>query len=326
MTKLIMRPMQIEPAGADAKLWEKLEPLLTDDDWYGEPKLDGWRFLLHFGGGLDRMYLTGRRKSSKTGQLSEKGLCAPYLTPPPKWMRKMAYTVLDGEIMPPDGATFGDLAGVMNVEPAKAAARILEIGQPEYHVFDCLFCDGDDVRSSEQEDRKRTGEDLVTRLWPESTPIYSLGASMEKLRLYDEEVARGGEGIILKKKSAPYGKDWIKVKRYHTLDAIVTVFTEANEGKTGKFKGLIGAIVVSVYKAGKLVEIGQISGMSDLDHKTITAHRKAYLGRVVEIKAQELAKDRLRHPRFGRMRPDALLKTCTWEKMQRDLTANKNTK
>lgn len=319
-----MLPMKIIPAGADAKPWDKLEPLFDDDAWYAERKLDGWRFLLHFGGGLDRIYLTGRNVT-KDGTLSERGLHVPLFTPEAAALRKWGYTVLDGEVMPPDGAGFRDINGIMGKTAVeKALARIKAIGHPEYHVFDCLFYNGTDNRSQPQHARKKHADHIVREVWPDEAPVYSTVVQRHgKLAFYEREIADGQEGIILKRSDAPYGEGWLKVKRMHTLDVVITGFTEANEGKTGKFKGLVGAVVVSVYRGGKLVEVGQVSGMDDETRIDITDHTRYYMGKALEIKAQEFAKNRLRHPRWSRMRTDINATACTWEKMQRDLAANK---
>lgn len=323
------KPLVIIPASAEVKPWDKLEPLFDDRQWYAEPKLDGWRFLLHFGGGLKRIYLTGRN-ITKDGTLSERGLHVPLFTPMSAALAKRGYTVLDGEVMPPSGAGFRDLNGIMGKTPTKKAlARIREIGHPECHVFDCLYHDGDDVRAKPQQWRKDLADLLVSTLWLSSAPVYSVKRHIHKQEFFESQVRRGAEGIILKDSRAAYGEGWVKVKRFHTIDTVVTGFTDAKEGKTGKFKGLIGAVIVSVYRGKQLVEVGQVSGMNDATRVWFTKHRERILkhdATVIEIKAQELSKDRLRHPRFSRFRPDMALSKCTYEKMLRDLQANKNAK
>ncbi len=323
---------EIEPATADRKDWSKIEPLLEDKQWTIEQKLDGWRFLMHIGGDLPRVYLTGRRVSVKTGKLSEKGECAPHFWPSDervtKLLSKLKYTVLDGEVMPPNGRGFRDIAGIMNVEPDKAHERIEEIGYPEYHAFDLVYFDGQDVRDKPQSWRYKTVHELIMTLWPQSPHVYGVrGFATKKLIRYDRWVDEGGEGAILKDADAPYGKGWVKMKRHSTLDVIITGFTEANEGKTGKYKGQIGAALVSVYESPrKLVEVGQVSGMDDQTRAAMTRWPKHYLGKVVEIAAQEMAKDRLRHPRFKRMRPEVNKRSATMIKLLADLDVAKKEK
>lgn len=310
-----MKIMQIEPARAKAK---DPESFWDDANWISEEKLDGWRFLMHLGAELERPHLTGRRTSSVTGQLSEKGLCVPTLFPT-DWTA--GYTVLDGEIMPPIDRGFRDIAGIMNVDPEDAATRIAEIGCPTYRVFDVLFHDGQDVREHALIERHAILRELFA-----ST---SLGICSHVLGLdhrkdtrvhYDEIVDGGGEGVVLKNLFGTYGESgaWIKVKRYSTLDVVITGW---KPGK-GKYVGQIGAAKVSVLgSGGTWLEVGQVSGMDDATRRDMTDNPGRWLGTVVEIAAQEWAKDRLRHPRFKRQRADADPRFCTFQKMQADLKA-----
>lgn len=315
---------EIEPAKAKAKAPAKLAQLWTAPNIILQEKYDGWRFLIHFGKGLDRTYMSGRRISSKTGKFSEKGLCAPNLHAP-AWMQKMGYTVIDGEVLPPVGRQFRDISGIMNVEPSDAAERIAEIGPPRYVAFDLLFFNGADLRGMPQAYRTGKLEELFD-------PALSLRGrhSWELAQIftdnlearYDKFVDDGGEGVILKDADALYGKGWVKVKRCSTLDVICTGFTKAKHGITGKYDDLIGAIEVSAYRDdGSLVEVGQVSGFTDAMRIAVTKNKNKYLGQVMEIKAQEMAKDRLRHPRYKRWRPEANPKDATMVKLLADLAA-----
>ena len=311
-----MSYIEIEPARAKRVSDKKLSDIWDSHGWVAEEKLDGWRYLMHFGGNLPRTYLTGRRISERTGFLSEKGEQVPQLWPN-EYAQRMSYTVLDGEIFPPEGASFRDIAGIMNADVEVAKATIARIGPPTYRVFDILFGDGDDFRELTQIERRKILEvkvDLIDhpliQLVPQRRPDKAF---------FDEVVARGGEGLILKDLGAEYGEGWVKVKREHTLDVVVTGFTEARFGRTGRIFGQIGALVVSVYANGALTEVAQVSGMDDATRLEITQNKGEWLGRVVEITAQEWAKDRLRHPRFVRARFDADPRACTFTKMMRDL-------
>lgn len=309
---------EFDPARAKAKdpskLWGRA-------DLIAEPKMNGWRFLMHFGIEMPRVYLTGRRVSQRTGFLSEKGMNVPTVWPEKITQR---YTVIDGEIMPPALHGFRDIAGIMNSDVETARGRIAEIGSPTYHAFDVLFCDGEDVREMCQIERRGILERLIPTLDNHRIQIVP---QMPPLReAFDAVVARGGEGVVLKDLAAPYGEGWIKVKREHTLDVIVTGFTDARHGRTGKYVGLIGAIVVSVYtSSGELIEVGQVSGMTDEERVHISQNKGLWLGQVIEIVAQGWGKDRLSHPRYGRPRPDAERRACTFSKMMSDLGTQEET-
>lgn len=307
-----MSYLEIEPARAKHK---KHDQLMEDPEWVAEEKLDGWRFLMHFGGDLDRCYMTGRRTSEVTGKLSEKGMCAECLWP--KW-DDIGYTVIDGEVMPPDKANFRDLAGIMNVTADQARVRISEIGQPWYHAFDLLFLDGRDMRSKSWLERKTA----LSRFMHEmaNQRIKYVPHWYEKKETYYRIIKEGGEGVVLKDIVAEYGEGWVKVKREATLDVIVTGFTDAKFGVTGKFYGQIGAAKVSVFSStGQMIEVAQVSGMDDVTRLDMTNNPSRWLGTVIEISAYKWAKDRLQHPRFSRHKPEANPKQATFTKMMQDL-------
>lgn len=314
-------PLEIHPARAKSR---SPDDLWNHPSWVLEEKLDGWRWLMHFGGGLERPHLTGRRVGRNSGTLSEKGLLVPQIWPGGR--SKVGYTVLDGEVMPPAGASFRDMAGLMNADVETAQARIAEIGPPTYCVFDILFFDGRDVREESLIGRRRYLEKHSGDAWFQSLVQNELIRLVPQLPSYESEydaiVANGGEGVILKDICSAYGdKDgWVKVKKFTTLDVIVTGFTDARMGRTGKYLGQIGAARVSVRdSSGGLVEVGQVSGMTDDVRRHMTDHPEQWLGTVIEIAAQEFAVDRLRHPRFKRARPDANPTDATWAKMMADL-------
>lgn len=310
-----MTLLDLEPARAKSK---SPDDLWDHPAWMLEPKLDGWRFVMHFGGGLERPHLVGRRMSRVTGRLSEKGLLVPQIWPTVPYV--IGYTALDGEIMAPNGASFRDLAGLMNADIETVQARIKEIGPPTYRVFDALIIDSGDLREQPMIERRRL---LTNFLETIRNPLIQLVPQLSSSKShYDDIVARGGEGVILKNISSAYGDadGWVKVKRESTLDVVVTGFTEAKHGRTGKYVGQIGAAQVSVrLQSGELVEIGQVSGMTDEVRRHMTDHPGQWLGTVIEILAQEFGKDRLRHPRFSRARPDADPADATYSKMMRDL-------
>ena len=310
-----MSYLEIEPARAKAK---DPEQLWDNPEWYAKRKHNGWRFLQHFGHELERNFMTGRRVSSVTGFLSEKGRCCPQLWIPHNGLK---YTVLDGEVT---HAGLRDVAGIMNVEPEDAQRRIAEIGPPTYEVFDILFYDGEDLREHSMFERRMMLEKFFRDV---RNPLVKLGEQIKKDKraYYDSIVASGGEGVVLKDVSAAYGDSgaWVKVKRYHLVDVVITGFTDAKEGKTAKYLGQIGAALCSVYTStGQLLEVARVSGMDDATRLDMTKNAASWIGKVVEIQAQEWGKDRLMHPRWSRVRDDVPAHDCTFVKMKFELERN----
>lgn len=132
-----------------------------------------------------------------------------------------------------------------------------------------------------------------------------------KKEFFDSVLAIGGEGVVVKSLKG-FEKDWFKVKKIHTWDAVITGFTKARYGKTGKFAGMIGAIRYGFYNPdGKLVETGKCSGMTDEQRIAFSVAQESFIGRVIEIRGQELGnRGAIVFPRFVRVRDDKLPITC----------------
>lgn len=122
-------------------------------------------------------------------------------------------------------------------------------------------------------------------------------------------VAQGGEGVVVKNLRG-LDADLVKVKRAKTWDVVIVGFTE---GK-GKYSTVIGAIRYGAYKDGKLVEIGKCSGMTDEERVMFASAPQSFLGRVIELKGQEVSSGgRIRFPAFQRIRDDKHPEICLIE-------------
>jgi len=119
--------------------------------------------------------------------------------------------------------------------------------------------------------------------------------------LHDEYAAQGYEGAMVKDTSAPYrfgrGTEVMKLKAFHDVDLEIEGFVEG----TGKHEGKLGSVVVSY--EGVEVQVG--SGWSDELREEVWADREAFLGRVIEVRYQEVTPDgSLRFPTFRCFRND----------------------
>ena len=111
-------------------------------------------------------------------------------------------------------------------------------------------------------------------------PILGLVKSMSDVEPIVNKIwARGGEGVMLNSSIGKYeikrSKELLKVKHTeeHTLEVV-----DILEG-TGKFEGMMGALVVD-YNGNKL---GVGSGFNDAQRKDIWDNPERYIGRSIEI-------------------------------------------
>ena len=148
------------------------------------------------------------------------------------------------------------------------------------------------------------------------------------MKLLSEVWDRGGEGLVLKNLDSLYEPDtrdknsWIKIKQHLTFDVVIMGYTDPEptsidvKGNTipNRFfvNKWISAIRFGQYVAGVLTELGQASGLNDVQRAMITANKQKLIGTVMEVKAQEQIPESgaLRHPRVIMLRPDKDAKDC----------------
>jgi ATP-dependent DNA ligase len=178
------------------------------------------------------------------------------------------------------------------------------LGSIEFFAFDLLWSseEGNGAGQEQRERERRLWKHADDLLVPDVNIVHTYDHWDEKT--YVDYVEAGGEGVILKNPFAEYkpGKrpanNWYKVKKYETMDVVVTGYTA---GK-GKYEDMIGAIEFEV--GGKTV---RCSGMDDQTRYEITLAPGHYLHRVMEIRYfGKVGQDGegLRFPQFLRWRPD----------------------
>lgn len=320
-------PLLHVPAKARTKLPDNLE-----SGFVAEEKLDGSRYLLYIGCdpyGRSRHHetfntLLSRRESSKDGLFVDKSRNLPHITEHPFF--GLTYTVLDGEVTLP-GQDFYVLNGIMNSLPEASAAAQEKHGRVIFNVFDVLRIDGKDVTDKPFGERRIVLECIMRDAQAHRAMRY-MNLLPQFEHPFEEHFRRivenGGEGLIIKNLDSPYGKGWSKMKKSHDISCVVMGY---KPGK-GKYEGQIGALQLGVWYGGVLTEVGFASGMDDDLRKAITDNPKAYLGKVVDIFAQQIQTNtqsvgRLRHPTFYRFRDDMGTASVTYDKLIEDFTLGK---
>lgn len=306
---------------------DSLPPDLELDFLVGEEKLDGGRYMLYLDcdpynrcrGGHT---VLSRHPSATDGNLVDKTDRVPHISGVD--YPGLEGTVLDGEMMREGATCLGDTSGILNSDADEAVRRQESEGMIEFHTFDILAHQGKYVGSLPLEDRRVLLEKVVTQMGnPHVMVTEQRPATAHDLNDYFYEVvSRGGEGLVIKDKRMSYGVGWSKMKKAYDVSLIVTGF---KPGK-GKYANQFGALALSVWHKGKMVEVAYASGMDDALRTEINDNRPIYMGTVVDVFTQELTAPsaaapcgRLRHATFFRLRDDVVPDTVTYDKLVADL-------
>jgi len=316
-----MEILQIEPAQARGKLKESM---WNSSQYVGEIKYDGSRALMHCGIGGNRF--TSRHISKKTNLFTEKTENFPHLKNifvDNNLDGDFSGTIFDGELV--FGSNSMDVTKITGALPSRAIEFQRQNGWLNYVIFDVLMNKGQDIRDKPWSYRRAVLEGYFEDLDLNHVSITEI-VKGDKKSLYEEVLESGGEGIILKDTTAPYGKKtgWVKAKRSATWDVVVTNFKDAKEMTTkvdgtesiSKFAelGWVGAVEFGQYFSGKLISFGYCSGMSDALREDMSNNKEKYIGTVIEITAQERIPKtgRFRHPRIKNLRPDKKATDCIY--------------
>lgn len=259
---------------------------------YVSPKLDGYRCIAVFDGTSVILY-------SRNGSVYEnfpairqeleerlKGLNRPI--------------VLDGEIM-------SDNFQAMQ-KSAFASKRGTTVGDVKYHIFGAIAYDEWTSDKFLMDTTKRlqllesvfggvlAGSEKLVQV--SQTLVYSK-ADIDSLKT--QYIAQGYEGLMALPASSTYyrgrkSNQLLKFKIMHTMDCTVTGCYEGE----GKHKGRLGGLNV-LQENGVECDLG--SGFDDSERESIWGDQQSVLGRICEVKYQDLTEDKvMRFPVFVRWR------------------------
>jgi bifunctional non-homologous end joining protein LigD len=326
-------PGKARSKGAGSKPLPRLDPMLASagkpapegKDWVFEPKYDGVRVLAYAAG--REVALISRNGIDKApqfpevvralGDLSEK-LGTPF--------------VVDGEIVAlvrRKFARFGELKGRIHQSDPAVVTREAEENPVALVAFDCLLSGEETLLSEPWTARRKALEELLKGETGRSLRISETAGDGKALR--KRGVREGWEGIIAKRRSAPYRAgertaDWRKLKIENQQEFVVGGWT-APGGSRKHF----GALLLGYFDQGKLIYCGRTgTGFSESTLASVS-HRLKQLRRatspfqgppdilaeageelhwvrpelVVEVKFNEwTAEGRLRQSAFLGMRDD----------------------
>lgn len=232
---LMIQPMLIWTLPANKK--DKLSEICASGEYFAEEKIDG--ALYQFCRTDKGNYLFGRTVSVKNGLLTNKIDNVPHINSALSCLP--CGTVIIGEIYVP-GGTSKNVTSIMGCLPAEAIKRQDKQGKIKYYLHDMIFYNGEDMQSWSAEDRYQKLVEAWNEFHLEQFDFLRLAESFDtgiEERL-SQILAAGGEGIVLKKKDAPYSEGkrpaWatIKCKQMDTIDLVCTRAIEATKEYTGK--------------------------------------------------------------------------------------------
>lgn len=280
------------------------------DAWLHEQKFDGYRILAELDG--RKLRLLSRRFHDWTAQFPTVVDAVAALP--------VKSVLLDGEVavVLPDGRT--SFQALQNAFGRRDANVV-------YFVFDLLAIDGEDLTALPLEQRKQRLEKLIGNR--QGVLRYSKHVVGHGEKFFAEACKRGLEGIVSKKRDAPYrpgrGKTWVKTKCLLRQELVIGGYTDPEGSRPH-----IGALLVGYYDGGKLVYGGKVGtgftmqDLAELEHKLAPLEietspfspepPRAWTGPnrhwvapelVAEVAFSEWTNDgRLRHPSFQGLRAD----------------------
>ena len=212
-----------------------------DKGWIFEIKWDGYRALAEKE--KDVQLVSRNKKLFK--QFSS--INAELKKLPGKW-------ILDGEVVILDKKGRSDFQLLQNFQRRK-------VGSPVYYVFDLLFYQGKDLRHLPLMERRHILKQLLKKARLKSVK-FSDHIEKQGKAFFREARKKGLEGIMAKKKESLYRstrtRDWLKIKTGMRQEVVIGGFTEPKGGRA-----YLGALLVGVYKKGKLVYVGHVGGGFD---------------------------------------------------------------
>jgi DNA ligase D-like protein (predicted ligase) len=259
-------PLDELPAGAKIRLRKQAQPgwvapmlaTLTDErfsreGWLFEPKWDGERCLA-FRRGID-LNLFSRNRIQLNAKYPEVVEAV--------YQQQAASFIADGEIVTfKDGITsFAKLQARMQVKhPSAALLRKVPVW---FYLFDLLYLDRYDIRQVPLRYRK---EVLRKAFDFQGTLRFTEHRETEGEAYYRKACQRGEEGVIAKNGDSVYvskrTRDWLKFKCRQEQEFVIGGYTDPRGTRSG-----FGALLLGVYRHGKLVYAGKVG--TGFDHDTL---------------------------------------------------------
>lgn len=265
----------------------KSESSLPDDlsDWWAQPKLDGYRLLLHVADTED-----GQNATAFTRRMNDVTESLPELEEI-DWPQ--GEYIFDAEVIASDG-TYNSTSERVG----RSAENVEREQEMHFGLFDVLVANGDHIHDEPYGERHQILKSGVF----DDDRVFVLEAK-DATRQEAQEMGRDYEGVIWKDPDAPYEFDkrssnWVKEK--NEAEEIDVVVSDFHEGE-GRLNDSLGKLSVESADGTPLGAVG--TGFTDAQRQEIWENRDEWEGKTIELTA-EAFQDGLRFPRFERDRSD----------------------
>ncbi len=290
--------------------------ILSSKEYIFEPKLDGTRAFV---------FINKKKKVMKI--INRRGKEISYRYPEFKFFDNVKEScILDGEIVVFNEKGLPDFNLLQQREQTENKIEI-EIKSKTipacFVVFDVLKVGKKDLRNFLLEKRKEILKNIILK---EDTYFKKIVEYYEGLKLWKIVEKFNLEGVVAKRKNSVYkeerSEDWLKIKNFKSIDAVVVGFT--------KEKREVSSLALGLYKDKKIFYIGKVAGLDENEinlflkiskptkpYKIENLKTKIIFVKpeiVAEIKFMEFTKRKeLRAPVFLRFRFDKEPKECVFE-------------
>ena len=255
----LFHPMGFMLASPSEEAPEDVDAYLVED------KLDGIRAQLHAAGGRAELYSRTLETAGEFPEVLDAARRLPH------------EVVLDGEVLAvrPDGRP-SPFALLQRRLGRKSVPQALQKEVPvRFVAYDVLYLDGEPLYRKPLGERRAALERIGLRGVLGVSPLREAPDKAAAEALFDAARERGNEGLMFKRRDAPYefgkrGQAWLKLKKaFATLDVVVT----AAEVGHGKRAGLLSDVTFAVRGPdGALLNVGKAyTGLTDAEIREMTA-------------------------------------------------------
>ncbi len=210
------------------------------EEWLHEIKFDGYRTMAHVDAGTVRLITrAGLDWTKRYGDLPRAFETLP-----------CSQAIIDGEIVALDEKGFSRFASLQDALSEGAGNKLI------FYAFDLVYLDGYDLSAATLEKRKQVLSQLMAgQVNARSAIQLSDHVEGDGQALYDRVSELGLEGIVSKRRTAPYfegrSANWSKVKALEAGDFVITGYT-ASEAAGG-----LGALGLGEWVDGELRYCGK---------------------------------------------------------------------